>query len=126
MTLHDVEDVAQYTKSGLMARAGTEADAPFVLLSSFPTGEVQLAHRDGKGLDASAPPTAKGMLPDLRLRLVRKGGTFTASYRENGAWRAFATVPDVLPRSVIVGPIACSNDPSQLVKVAYRDLRLTP
>ena len=126
VTLHDVEDLDAYTKSGLMARAGTEPDAPFVLLSSFPSGEVQLAHRDAKGSDTSAPPTAKGMLPDLRLRLVRKDGTFTASFIENGAWKAFASVPDTLPRKLDVGPIACSHDPSQLVKVTYRDLKLAP
>ena len=125
-TLAGVEDVDAYTKAGLMIRASTAPGVPFALLSSFPSGELQLAHRDVVETDATAPPTAKAPLSDLRLRLVRKGGTITASYRTNGEWKTLAAIPDRLPNEVLVGAIASSQDPSQLVKVDYRDLKITP
>ncbi len=126
VTLKGVENVDSYTKAGLMLRSSDAPDAPFAMLSSFPTGELQLSHRDAKGGEATAPPTAKGLLPDLRLRLVRKDGTIRASYAESGVWRPLASIPDRLPKSVLVGPIACSHDEAALAKVDYADLRLTP
>ena len=125
-TLVGVEDIDAYTKAGLMIRASAAPDAPFALLSSFPSGELQLAHRDTAGTDVTAPPTAKAPLNDLRLRLVRKGGTITASYRANGEWKTLATIPDRLPSEVLVGAIASSHDPSQLAKVDYRELSVKP
>ena len=122
VTLHGVEDIEAYTKAGLMARADLGADAPFVMVSSFPSGEAQLAHRDAKGADVAAPPTGKGTLPDLRLRLARRGGTFSAYYGD----KALASVPDRLPRRVLVGPVASSHDAAGLARVEYRALRLNP
>lgn len=125
-TLVGVEDVDSYTKAGLMIRASNDPASPFALLSSFPSGEIQLAHRDAPGGEASAPPTSRGSLPNLRLRLVRKGGQIVASVMRADAWKVVASIPDRLPARALVGTIACSHDPSQLVKVEYRDLRLTP
>jgi endoglucanase len=121
VTIEGIEEIDAYTKAGLMIRASASADAPFAMLSSFPSGEVQLAHRDAAGGEATAPPMAKGVLPGLRLRLVRKGGTITGSYFSDGAWKTVASVPDRLPAKVLVGAIASSHDASQLVKVDYRE-----
>ncbi len=125
-TLAGVEDVDAYTKAGLMVRATTAPDAPFALLSSFPSGELQLAHRDSVGGEASAPPMAKTDVNGVRLRIVRKGGSIAAFYRTKGEWKALATIPDRLQNEVLVGAIASSHDPSQLVKVDYRDLQVGP
>jgi len=124
VTIRSEENIDSYTKAGLMIRASDAADSPFALLSSFPSGEVQLAHRDTAGGDTTAPPTAKGKFPGLQLRLVRKAGTITAFYFTGGAWKSFASVPDKLPKSVLVGPIACSHDTGGLVKVEYEGLSL--
>ncbi len=128
VVIRDIEDLDAYTKAGLMVRASEAPDAPFVLLSSFPSGEVQLAHRDAPGVDVSAPPTAmSGGSHELHLLLCREGGRFTAFYLHvSGVYKEFASVPDVLSKTVLVGPIACSHDASALVKVDYRDLRLMP
>lgn len=126
VTLVGVEDIDAYTKAGLMIRASTAPDAPFAMLSSFPSGEAQLAHRDATGGEATAPPTSKGPLQGMRLRLVRKGGTIAASVRRNDGWKPLASIPDRLPKTVLVGAIVSSHDPSQLAKVEYRDLKLTP
>lgn len=125
VTLSHVEDLDSYTKAGLMVRASDAPDAPFALLSSFPSGEVQLAHRDATGGETTAPPTVNGSLPNLRLRLTRTGGTITGSLWKNGAWQTVASIPDRLPQTVLIGPVACSHDPSQLVKVEYVGLSVS-
>ena len=126
VTVADVEDVDAYTKAGLMVRASAAPDAPFALLSVFPSGEVQLAHRDAPGGEATAPPTIRGEPRGQRLRLVRKGGTISAFAQRGATWEAVASIPDRLPKGVLVGPIACSHNDSQLVKIDYRNLTLVP
>ncbi len=126
ITLADVEDVDAYTKAGLMIRASTAPDAPFALVSSFPSGEVQLSHRDASGEETTAPPTLKLNVEGLRLVLERNGGTITASAVRNGVLTTVASIPDRLPKRVLVGPIACSHDPSRLVKVEYREMSFSP
>ena len=124
--LEGVENVESYTKAGLMIRASTAPDAPFALLSCTPSGEIQLAHRDAVGGEATAPPTGGDVPKALRLRLVRKGGTIAASVIRGTTVKAVASIPDRLPKRVLVGPVACSHDAAALVKVDYRGLRLTP
>ncbi|RYG24308.1 hypothetical protein EON82_11180 [bacterium] len=126
VTIVGIEDLDSYTKAGLMIRASEAPDAPFALLSSFPSGEVQLAHRDMVGGDTTAPPTANGNLPNLRLRLTRKGGTVTGEIWKEGRWQKVASIPDHLPKSVLVGAVASSHDATQLVKIDYSGLNVSP
>ena len=43
--LEKEEDLGDYCKAGLMVRGGLAANAPFLLMSVFPSGDVQLATR---------------------------------------------------------------------------------
>lgn len=125
VVLNGVEDIDSYTKAGLMIRGSEAADAPFALLSCFPNGELQLAHRDTAGGDTTAPPTVRSTGDVVSLRLTRRGGTITAAISEiKGVWKTVAAIPDKLPSKVSVGVVACSHDSTQLARVNYFDLKL--
>lgn len=121
--VRSVEALDQYTKAGLMVRASDAPDAPFVLLSVFPDGGLQLAHRDTLGGEATAPAMVDGSVP-VRLRLERKAGVISGSYWKDGAWRTIASTPDRLPSTVRLGPIVSSHDAGGLAKVEYAGLKL--
>jgi hypothetical protein len=123
--LESVEDLEDYTKAGLMVRADVDPSSPFVLLSVFPSGDVQFAHRDRAGADAKGGEAIHGPVSDLRLRIVRRGGVIeTYAARGTGAWTLAGSTPDRLPKRVYVGAVALSHDNSQLAKIVYRDLRV--
>lgn len=123
--IDDIEDVHQYTKAGLMLRGGLEADAPSIIVTSFFSGEVQMAHRDAKGAEMQGLPTKNGALPGLRLRIVRRGGRVEGFlYSGKDAWQSVGSVADKLPRRVMAGVLALSHDDGQLVKIRYRDLKI--
>ena len=123
VTVHSVETVDNYTKAGLMLRAGLEPDAPFALLSIFPSGEMQIAHRVKAGAVAVGSEAKYGTFPDLTLRITRKAGTLTFAYRTSaGVYQPIGTLPDFLPKEVEAGAVALSHSPSELVKIVYRGL----
>lgn len=120
VTIDEVEDVDTYTKAGLMVRADTTSGAPMVMLTSFPSGEVQFVVRRQAGGQAEvvAPGTVK--LPGAKLRVARSGDRVTA-------WVDDAKVGEVKwqgPRTVLAGALALSHAGDRLARVSYRDLRL--
>lgn len=120
-----VEYVDTYTKAGLMLRASEEPDAAAVLLTTFPNGEIQLAHREAKGAEMQGSETRRITLAGLRLKLVRKDGSIEAWYAEKGkGWRSFGKVADKLPSSIRAGVVALSHEPTQLARFLYRGLRI--
>lgn len=124
VTIDGVEDVESYTKAGLMVRGSLAKDAPMAILTTFPNGKVQGAHRDAASADAQGSSEFPGKLP-LRMRLVRQGGELRMSYRNgDGDWKSLPSLADRLPRRVLAGVLASSHDPEGLVKVTYRDLTL--
>ncbi|MGV3617392.1 MAG: cellulase family glycosylhydrolase [Fimbriimonas sp.] len=126
VTVDGVEEIEQYTKAGLMLRASLEANAPLAMVTTFPDGEVQFGHRDAEGAEVVGLPTVSGEIKGLRLRLVRKGGRIEAfQARGTGEWKSVGVIDDRLPKRVYAGAIALSHDNSQLVKIVYRDLKIT-
>jgi regulation of enolase protein 1 (concanavalin A-like superfamily) len=126
VTVDSVENIDQYTKAGLMLRGSLEPNAPAVILTTFPDGEVQFGRRDEKGKDIQALPTVPGKVEGLRLRLVRKDGKIEAALARAGEdWKVVGSYEDRLPTKVYAGAIALSHDNSQLAKIVYRDLKLT-
>lgn len=123
--IDDIEDVHQYAKAGLMLRSGLEADAAAAILTSFPSGEVQLAHRDAMGQEMAALPTKEGSLPSLRLRLTRQKGAIEGAFSiGEGPLQTLGTFEDRLPRRILAGVLALSHDNGQLVKIEYRNLTI--
>ena len=94
--------------------------------TSFPSAELQFAHRDEAGKDMEGLPGANGRLPGLKLRLTRSGGKFAAAYSSgSGAWKPLGEIEDKLPSRVYAGVLALSHDNGRLTKIVYRGLRLT-
>jgi hypothetical protein len=123
VTVRSTENIDTYTKAGLMLRAGLAPDAPFVLLSIFPSGEMQIARRERAGEAAVGSEAKYGTFPNLTLRIVRRAGTLYFSYRTaTGPDQPIGTLPDFLPPEVQAGPIALSHSPSELVKISYQNL----
>jgi glucan 1,3-beta-glucosidase len=126
VTVNAEEDLGSYCKAGLMARSSLDSQSPFIMLSVFPSGEVQAAERGeaGKSVQGS---TAYPVGFPLDMRLQRKDGRFICSYRKHGAdgWQNI-TLPSEpnLGQNVSAGPIALSHDDSQLIKVTYSNLSL--
>ncbi|AIE86267.1 glycoside hydrolase family protein [Fimbriimonas ginsengisoli Gsoil 348] len=120
-----VEDLEDYTKAGLTIRSGRDSDAQFAMITTFPNAEVQFAYRDTEPGEAQGLTAKAATLPNLRLRLVRKGGKIEGFFAKGaGEWISAGSTADHLPRKVYVGAIALSHDNSQLVKITYRDLRI--
>lgn len=125
VTLESLLEVDNYSKAGLMVRASLDPTAAAVLLSSFPSGGLQLAVRDRDGGSMGGRAVGATM-PGLRLRLQRIGNLITTSWRSgDGEWRELGKVdlPN-LPRRVEVGAVALSHDNRQLTRVRYRDLEM--
>jgi hypothetical protein len=124
VTIEGLEDVAAYTKAGLMVRASLEPDAPTVLLSSFASGELQLAVRESKGADMQGKESSPGKFP-RRIRLVRSGLSVTAFFSKGSEWVKLgeASVPG-FGRELFVGLISLSHDNRQLGKATYSEPRL--
>lgn len=124
-TVGTVEAIDVYTKSGIMLRDGLRPDAKFLLVSIFPSGEINVARRESVGGDAVGAETFKAKLPNIGLRVTRKNGTITVEYRtESGSYETLATMKDFLPPTVQAGVVALSHSGAELVKISYRDLSL--
>ena len=121
-----MENIETYSKAGLMIRASLEPHSPHVILSVFPSGEVQFAQREPQTFTTRSIGDNKGEIKDLVLRLTRKGERIKAEFRRGaeGEWQTLGeTAWRGLPASALVGPIALSHDNRQLIEVRYRDLK---
>ncbi|MBS1707907.1 MAG: cellulase family glycosylhydrolase [Armatimonadetes bacterium] len=122
VTIDDVEEIDTYTKAGLMARDGLGSDAPMVMLSTFPSGEVQLALRKTKGGQAQGVASGRVTFPGAKFRLRRIGNTVTA-WAGNGAQPTkIGEVEWTAPSQVEVGAVALSHAADRLARISYRDL----
>ncbi len=126
VTVDGVEDVHGYTKAGLMIRSGLEENSAHVMLTTFPSGEVQFAWRPKVGETTDALPSSlKVNIVGARLKLVRKGNLITGFVKESGKeWVKVGDIELELPIKSLAGAIALSHEPSQLVKIDYRDLNI--
>ncbi len=126
VTVDGQDDIEQYAKAGLMIRADEKPGAAFALLSVFPSGELQFAIRTGAGEGAKGVASAESKMPNLELRLSRRGSKVKSEYRQGGEWKSLGEqdVP-ALSRAVLVGPVALSHDAQTYNRVRYRHLYLS-
>jgi hypothetical protein len=123
VTVESIENIDSYTKAGIMFRDGLAPDAKFLLVSIFPSGEIQVAHREKAGSDAVGGEAKQAKLPGITLRVTRRGGVITVEYRTSGAeYQLLSTLPDFLPGAIQVGPVALSHSADELVKINYKNL----
>lgn len=119
-----LEDLGSYCKAGLMMRENLDPASPHVLISSFPSGELQLASRSQPGGDTQGGVSKEIGLP-VWVQLERRGATVVASYRKSnsGGWTELGRVTaSGLPNRVFIGAVALSHDNGELVKATYSNL----
>ena len=124
-TLTALGDVHGYSKGGLMLREALRPDAATVLLTAFPSGELQMALRERPGDDMKGvSESVKPGFP-VELRLTSTSGTVIGEWRKpNGEWKELGTARFL--NAAYAGLIALSHDNRQLVKASYSGLRLNP
>ena len=124
-TIQTVETVDTYTKAGLMLRDGLNPDAPFLMLSIFPSGEINIAKRETLGGTAASAGSKTAQLPGITLRITRQNGTITMEYKTNSdTYALIGTTPDFLPKKLEVGAVALSHSGGELAKITYKNLTL--
>jgi hypothetical protein len=118
------EDLGQYPKAGLMVRSSLAADSPSLLLSVFPSGNIQVAYRAEAGAETTATVDIEdGSGIGALLRLERIGDEFIASVDGAEVERIeWENAPD----SMQVGPVALSHSNDQLIRIFYSDLTFNP
>lgn len=124
--LDSIEDLEQYSKAGLMIRASQDHDSACLLLSSFPSGEVQFAFRKEKAGTMEGAESVEFKLP-FWLKVSRRGSVLAGEASQDGtAWKKLGEVeiPAISGR-VLAGPIALSHTPDGLIKIGYSNLKLS-
>jgi hypothetical protein len=109
-----------YAKAGLMIRASYEANSPFILLSAFPSGELQLAGRSNAGATATGAESTRNWKFGDRLRLTRTGDLVTAWYESATGWQKLGSLPWGFRGNV--GVAVLSHRADRLTKAVIRDL----
>lgn len=86
--IDSITDTANNALAGVMFRASTAANAPFVLLAVNPSGQLKFNYRDTAGANAQAKASQQLFRPTpedpLWVRLVKSGNTFTVAYEDSG------------------------------------------
>lgn len=126
VTLESMEDLEQYSKAGLMIRGSLDVDAPAALITLFASGEAQSPARGVKGTAMAAPDTQSPGFP-VDLKLERRGEKVTAFFRKEAqSWVKLAEHPlPGLGAKVLAGAVALSHDPQALIRITYRNLKVT-
>lgn len=123
--VESLEDVAEYAKAGLMVRTGLAPDAGNLLLSTFASGELQVAFRKSDGASTEGLGGEPQAFP-ATIRISRRGDSFTCAVLRDGAWKAIKEVEWAgCPSELLVGVIALSHNPAFFTRAHYRGLSLT-
>lgn len=119
-----MEELEQYSKSGLMIRSSLDFDAPAAILTSFTSGEMQFGVRPEKGGEISAQPSVDQDLP-LWIRLERRGSKVSGFWSKDGsAWSRIGEEAAFVGGPVLAGVVALSHDPKALIEIGYSGLLL--
>lgn len=122
-----LERIEAYSKAGLMVRASGNSESPHVLLSLFPSGEVQMAFR------ASAGETTQGYGDVGRLefgrawiRVTRQGQTIAGEISSDGKnWRLVKSVQvSGWADSLMVGVVCLSHRTGWVGRAEYRGVNI--
>ncbi len=110
------ENTSTFAKAGLMVRATTAPNSPFVDILAVPGGDAVLPEwRDSVGASASRPPQGPGKpVVPLYLRLTKKGQGFTLAASPDGSnWSfQFPHESSAFGSKYLIGLAACSASSS--------------
>ncbi len=118
----DVEDVDDYTKGGLMLRSDMDPGSPMVMVTTFPSGEVQMVVRQAPGGQAEAVGTSHVKFPGAKFRLQRSGDHVTAWVGIGTSLSKVGSVDWKVGGKAEVGMIALSHASGRLARISYRGL----
>ena len=140
--LDSLEMADLYTKAGVMFRSSLADDSPHVMLFAFGNNEprnknnggLEFQYRKDEGALCAAiyppqplpsQPDFPVAFPDVWLKLVRKGGTFTGmSSRDGTQWTTFCTHSQPMPSAGFLGLAVTSHNEAQRVAASFSHLRL--
>lgn len=132
-----------YTKAGVMLRASLAEGAEHVMLLAF--GDNQPRNKNNGGLEFQSRLTANGpchgiyppqplppqpdfpaSYPNVWLKLIRTGDTFTSqSSRDGQQWKTFSVHQQPLPAAAYLGLAATSHNVNQTIKAVFTQLNLS-
>jgi TolB protein len=117
---HDGEP---HKKTGVILRAGTAPDDPYVDVMSHNEGLIAMQYRAEKGgptLDVRTPIKAPAT-----LRLERTGNVFLAEVASNdGVFHPIASFSLQLPETVYAGLAVCSHNPANIETATFSNVAM--
>jgi len=112
-----------HKKAGVILRAGTDADAPYVDVMSHNEGLIAMQYRAEKGgptLDIRTPIQAPAT-----LRLERTGDVFLAEAAgKDGAFHPIASFSLALPETLYAGLAVCAHNPANVETATFSNVIL--
>jgi len=119
-----LRDTDAYAKAGVMVRFGMEPNAAATLLSVFPSGEAQFAHRETAGKEMTGPKAATGDLAGTQLVLRRTGTKLEGFVARKGKELELLHSVTIAEGPVEVGLVGLSHNNAQLGLAKYRRFSL--
>jgi regulation of enolase protein 1 (concanavalin A-like superfamily) len=124
--VRDVENVAAWTKVGVMFRESTAPGSKHVMLVVSPGKGLSIQLRPATGGISTEAARSAGVAPEW-LRLQRIGNTFHASASENGtAWRTLGSVSVDMATTALVGLPVSSHKKGVLAAAVFDNLSVQP
>jgi Tol biopolymer transport system component len=118
------EGVDPHRKAGWIARAGLEADDPYVSAAVHGDGLTSMQFRPAKGantIEVRSPVVA----PDV-VQLERRGNKYSLSVARFGEPFTTELIDGLeLPRTLHVGLFVCAHNPDVVETAEFRDVRIT-
>src|SRR5262249_13322796 len=109
-----LQNTNTYAKAGVMIRETTAASSAHVVLDVRPNGSIEFMTRSANGA-ATAFIAGGTQTTPAWLKLVRSGGTATASISADGStWTTVGTTPVTMAATATIGLAVTSHDTSQL------------
>jgi nicotinate dehydrogenase subunit B len=138
LTMADV-----YTKAGVMLRASLASGAEHVMLLVF--GDNQPRNKNNGGLEFQSRVAANGpchaiyppqplpaqadfpvYYPNVWLKLIRVGDTFTSQTSQDGKrWKTFSVHQQSLPAAAYLGLAATSHNVNQTIQAVFTQLNFS-
>jgi len=113
----------EHKKAGVILRAGTAADDPYVDVMSHNEGLIAMQYRAEKGgptLDIRTPIQAPAT-----LRLERSGNVFLAEVAgKDGVFHPVASFSLALPETVYAGLAVCAHNPGNIETATFSNVAL--
>jgi hypothetical protein len=107
-----------------MARRSLAPTSAAILLSSFPSGELQVAIRQKDGEEMSGLGSGKNVTFPVKLRMSLTGGVLSVDWaKPNDEWQSLQKVT-LQFQPAFAGVVALSHDNRQLAKANYSNLSL--